>query len=323
MNNLYIIGNGFDLFHGLDTSYESFANYLSCVNRDLYDLIIKYYRLPDISILKSMDNNYAKWSSFELAIANLRYEEVLEDFAGSAADLSSEDFSDRDWHTYQIDMEIIIQKLTSNLISIFNDFISYTSYPNKNDISILNIKSESLFLNFNYTDTLEKYYSDYNNLICYIHGKSSKKSVKLILGHGTEPSQFKSESPKPPYNLCEFELQKWREFMSDSYDFSYQSAKNEILSYYFKTFKNSKLIIEKNIKFFNKMSLVESVYVLGHSISTVDINYFEAVVKHVKQDAIWYVTYYSDLEKQEHFKTLKALSIREKYIFQIKMNELK
>ena len=46
MDTLYIIGNGFDLFHGLNTSYKSFGFYLKGKHSEIYDYLIEYYGLP-------------------------------------------------------------------------------------------------------------------------------------------------------------------------------------------------------------------------------------------------------------------------------------
>lgn len=323
MNNLYIIGNGFDIYHGLDTKYQSFAKFLSRTDEEVYDLILSYYGLPDISEDQVSDEEYAAWATFELALADLDYEQVLDDHSDAIANPGSEDFRDRDWHTYQIEMELIIEKLTKRLISIFNTFIINVKYPNNIDDRRLNITSNNLFLNFNYTDTLERYYEVDSKEICYIHEKSSKNDCKIILGHGTDPANFNVKDPSPPEGLSEDELDQWREHMSDQYDYSYESAKDEILSYYTKAFKNTISIIDQNIKFFENLRDVEKIYVLGHSISRVDIKYFEAVKKNTHQEVKWFVTYYSDYEKQEHLEVLTEIGVKSDNIIQLKMTELK
>jgi hypothetical protein len=68
---------------------------------------------------------------------------------------------------------------------------------------------------------------------------------------------------------------------------------------------------------------VENIYVLSHSISTVDIKYFEAVKKYTTQEAKWHVTYYSDIEEQKHLEALTALGIKAENIVQLKMGELR
>jgi hypothetical protein len=322
MKNLYIIGNGFDIYHGLDTKYQSFAKYLSRTDSEVYDLLLNYYGLPDISEDPVSDEEYAAWATFELALADLDYEQVLDDNSGSIANPASEDFRDRDWHTYQIEMELIIEKLTKRLISIFNSFILNIKYPSNIDDRRLNISSKNLFLNFNYTTTLEKYYKVDGEEICYIHEKSSQEDCKIILGHGTDPESFKVKNPKPPKGLSEEELDQWREDMSDQYDYSYESAKDEILSYYTTAFKNTLSIIENNVKFFESLGDVESIYVLGHSISSVDIKYFEAVKKYTNQELTWFVTYYSDYEKQKHLEALTEIGVKPYNIIQLRMTEI-
>jgi hypothetical protein len=219
-------------------------------------------------------------------------------------------------------MELIIEKLTKRLISVFNSFILETKYPSSIDDRKLKIIPESQFLNFNYTSTLEQYYEVDNNRVCYIHEKSVESDCKIILGHGTDPSNFEVKDPEPPEGLSDEELYEWRENMSDQYDFSYQSAKDEILSYYTKAFKNALSIIDKNTKFFESLTEVENIYVLGHSISSIDIKYFEAVSKHAINGAKWHVTYYSDYEKQRHLAALTEIGIKSENLIQLKMNEL-
>lgn len=323
MKNLYIIGNGFDLYHGLDTRYQTFAKYLAKKDNEVYELFLTYYGLPDISEDPITDEEYAAWATFELALADLDYEQVLDDHSDSIANPGADDFRDRDWHTYQIEMEMIIEKLTDKLIADFNAFILNVNYPNSIDDKKINILPQSLFLNFNYTNTIEKYYNISTNAICYIHNKAKVTDSNIILGHGTDPANFIEKDPEPPENLSEEELEQWRDAMSDQYDYSYDSAKSEILSYYTKAFKNTENIINQNSDFFKKLSNVENVYVLGHSISEVDIKYFETVVNTAKKEANWFVTYYSDYEKQKHLDTLTKLGIKPQNLTQIKMEDLK
>jgi hypothetical protein len=323
MKNLYIIGNGFDLYHGLDTKYQSFAKYLAKKDNEVYELFLKYYGLPDISEDIVTKEEYAAWATFELSLANLDYEQVLDDHSDSIANPGADDFRDRDWHAYQIEMEMIIEKLTQKLIEKFNTFILNVNYPNNIDDKKINIHPQNLILNFNYTSTIEKYYNISEYDICYIHNKATKNDFKIILGHGTDPVNFLVKNPEPPENLSEEELERWRDAIADQYDFSYESAKSEILKYYTKAFKNTDNIIIQNSPFFKKLSNVENVYVLGHSISEVDIKYFETVVNTVKKDAKWFVTYYCDHEKQKHFEALMNLGIVSQNLTQLKMEELK
>ena len=145
----------------------------------------------------------------------------------------------------------------------------------------------------------------------------------LFLVHGTDPSNFIEKEEEPPQGLSEEEFYEWREQKADEYDYSYESAKQEILSYYTTAFKNTASIIENNIDFFTSITEVEKVIVLGHSISEVDLKYFEILKAKLNENVIWSVSYYSELEKQMHKETLLQLGINDTNIIQIKITDLK
>lgn len=323
MKNLYIIGNGFDLYHGLDTRYQSFGKYLADKNKEVYSLVLKYFSLPNIAKSEVTEEEYAAWASFEHALANLDYEQVLDDFSGSVACPGSDDFRDRDWNTYTIDMELIIEKLTKKLIFYFNNFILNVAYPPEIDGKRIRMFSKSLFLNFNYTETIEKYYGINEDDICYIHNKAKVSDSNIILGHGTNPDSFIIDDDGPPQDLSEEDLERWHDYMGTYYDFSYESAKSEILTYYTKAFKDIENIINQNRSFFKRLSNIENVYVLGHSMSEVDIKYFQTIVDLMNRNIRWFVTYYGEFEKQQHLRTLLDLGIKSSNFTQLKLEELK
>ncbi|MEW4925784.1 bacteriophage abortive infection AbiH family protein [Algibacter sp. 2305UL17-15] len=323
MKNLYIIGNGFDMYHGLDTKYQSFAKFLSKENNEIYELILTYYGLPDISENPVSDDEYNLWSSFELALADLDYEQVLEDKSDYAANPGSPDFRDRDWHSYQIEMELIIDKLTNGLISVFNSFILNVEFPVSINEYQIELEASSVFLNFNYTNTLERYYEILENNICYIHNKVKAEKSDIILGHGTDPENFKEEKVVPPTGLSDEEMQQWEEHMSDQFDLSYEDAKGEILSYYTHAFKNTQTAIDKNIDFFNSLENVQNIFVLGHSMSEVDIKYFEKIVSISKGNPNWVVSYHREDEKEKYLNILIHLGIVKNKAKQIKIDDLR
>ncbi|EKG1107896.1 hypothetical protein O1O41_004383, partial [Escherichia coli] len=45
---LYVIGNGFDVHHGLDTRYTSFGLYLKNNYWETYELLLDYYGFADL-----------------------------------------------------------------------------------------------------------------------------------------------------------------------------------------------------------------------------------------------------------------------------------
>lgn len=323
MKILYIIGNGFDIHHGLDTRYQSFANYLAKNNSEVYDLLLNYYGLPDITNPELTDEEYALWSRFEQALSDLDYLSVLDDNSDLIASPGAEDFRDRDWHSYQIEMELIIKDLTTTLINDFNTFILEVEYESIPDDTLIKLEENSHFLNFNYTETLQENYGIPEGRITYIHNRANAGNCMLILGHGTDPSNFIEKEEEPPEGLSDEEFHEWREQKANEYDFSYESAKQEILSYYTKAFKNTAAIIESNNVFFTNLTEVKKVIVLGHSISEVDLKYFEVLKAKLNENVNWSVSYYSELEKQMHNKTLLQLGIKDTNFIQIKIKDLK
>ena len=323
IKNLYIIGNGFDLYHGLDTKYQTFAKYLKKKDSEIYDLLLNYYGLSDVSEGQINDKNDAEWANFESALADLDYAQILDDNSDLAANSFDPNFRDSDWHTYQIEMQTIVEKLTDELIFHFNAFILDIIYPENICNKKIKLKLDSLFINFNYTITLEKYYNIDNSKICYIHNKSVNSESKIYLGHGIDPSNFEGKDEEPPEGLDYDELDEWRNDMAKKYEYSRASAKHEILSYYRKSFKNTKEIIENHKNFFKKIDKIENVFVLGHSISLVDLEYFKFIIKNIKKKAKWYVSYNNEEERKKHMNTLLELGIMRENIKQIRIEDLK
>lgn len=323
MKKMYVIGNGFDLHHGLNTRYQSFAFYLAEDNREIYNLLNTYYGLPDITNPKTTDDEYGQWSRFEEALADLDYQGVLEDNSDLIANPASDDFRDRDWHSYQIEMELIIKQLTTELKANFNKFILNVAYDKDlSAVKLLDISKDSIFLNFNYTETLEKYYNIDPALIKYIHNKADNLNVNIILGHGTDPEGFNEPEETPPDGLTPEELDEWNEQKGEEYDFSYEMAKQEILGYYFASFKDTQSIIHDSTDFFDSLKSIEEVYVLGHSISHVDIEYFIKLKSSLPNTIKWVVSYFSERERNAHLEALLGLGIAPNNIRQIKLVDL-
>jgi hypothetical protein len=322
--NLYIIGNGFDMYHGLDTSYQSFAFFMKKNYSEIYGLLIKYYDLPDLNPDDAKSYKDPHWGDFEKALAGLDFETVLDDGSNYVSDPSSPDFTDGDWGSYQIEMERIVNNLTIDLCKSFKEFILSVQFPDSVDNKLLLLENNSVFLNFNYTDTLEKYYFVNRSRILYIHGKAKNSNEKIILGHGVHPSTFKEKEKEPPDGLNEEQLEMWREQMSDNYSYSYELGKDELMSYFNASYKSTDEIIKEHTLFFNILKDVKKIFVLGHSISEVDQPYFQKVIQSVDdKKATWIVSYFSDEAYNSHLKKLFAFGLEKEQIRLIKMEALK
>lgn len=65
----------------------------------------------------------------------------------------------------------------------------------------------------------------------------------------------------------------------------------------------------KITKTFLRLSNVDEVYVLGHSLADVDLPYFYKLTQSVKPDAKWVATFYDFKDEQYHSDTLKGMGI--------------
>lgn len=332
---LYIIGNGFDLYHGLDTRYQKFAFYLQDNYRKIYELFITYYRLPELD-RKDPNSKYDPlWAEFEKALADLDFETMLVDNSDYLANPSSEDFRDSDWHTYQVEMKMNVDELTTEMRKAFKEFILSVEFPDSVDDKFLALERDAVYISFNYTNTLERYYRIRSEQILYIHGKAINPHEELVLGHGVPPETFKEKQKREmPDGLNEQQMEEWRDEMARNYDYSFEAGKAELMDYFHKSYKSTAEIIQQNKSFFDALDAVEKVIVLGHSLAEVDQPYLTKVVSSidprccvcrflVPKKVDWVVSYYSAKERDSHLRKLKRMCIRKKHIQLVKMEELK
>jgi len=114
VNKLYIIGNGFDLHHGLKTRYCDFVSYLKKKNKELYCHLVHYINVESENKL---------WSDFEDNLAKLDAERILSDYSDRLPDYTSDEFRDRDKYVFPDIMEEYLEKLTQGLGEDFDYFI--------------------------------------------------------------------------------------------------------------------------------------------------------------------------------------------------------
>lgn len=316
MSKLYIIGNGFDLHHGLSTSYTDFEHHLKTHHIQLLDSLNKYYSFA------RFDQDL--WSKFEENLANLDKDGLI-DYLSEYYD----DTSDRGRNAMGIETETYLKLLTNGLRREFSEFILKAETKIIDRIKKIPIDIDAKFISFNYTNTLEKYYLIPNDNIFYIHGIAREKEG-IILGHSTDPELFIDENtePTPPKDASEETLEQWYEYMSDQHNPIYDDCMSTVNKYFLSSFKDTKNIIEENSLFFDDLSDIKEVFIYGHSMSEVDIAYIEEVVSKVKSDCHWSISYFGKNEKEEIEKkeeieySLEDLNISSEYYQLIKLTDL-
>lgn len=279
IRHLYIIGNGFDLHHGIPSSYNNYKNWLSLRWLPLYDEIARSFIGAD---------KVAWWSDFENSLAKLDIQ----------YDLSIIQFQD-----YEVD-GIVIEgcnrptRLDAMFSAIKHTFTVWAKGLNDLFSSVqpdmnLNIDSSALYLTFNYTNTLQDIYQIPDNQIYHIHG-NAKTGEELVLGHG-ETGDF---YPKEQFEIVDFK--------NDPYKIAEQITALK---------KPTSEIIAKNRNLFNSLSDVENITIYGFSFSSIDMPYIKEIIKHIKPNVKWYIYVRSDGEIERIEKMEELMPFAVKYIY--------
>lgn len=318
---LYIIGNGFDLYHWLETetypntSYQNFAYYLKQHKREIFDWLVTTCALPHDPL--GNNSGGSEWNNFEKAIGEFEGEEILEHCQNYMDDSDPHRSGEASWEAQRI-----VSDLTDNLKDSLRSFIVSLPYPADISSISLPIDPDALFLSFNYTDTLERYYNVSANNICYIHGKAMMEA-SLQIGHNISQAEIEQEetSSMPP-NLTPEQEEAWQDEMNSEYSRSGELTIGAINCYWEKSFKNAEENIEKNKSFFDRCEGVVEVIVMGHSLSEVDLPYFDKIQKRTHQYATWKVSYHDEVRKAGLVDSLIGLGVSKEKVTLFKLPSL-
>ncbi len=282
---LYIIGNGFDIHHGINSRYSDFRDYLLGVDNSLHNLITEYIPIRE------------NWSDLEQALADTDSESIIDYASQFLESYGADDWSDAYHHDYQYEIDKIVEGLSANLKTRFTEWVKQLYIPNRAEVEgqIISINKTAKFLSFNYTPTLSAIYGVPKDNILFIHGKAENPNQEIVLGHAWKPSIL------PKDNLSDEDTDP-RVFEG-----------NEIINRYFKsTFKDVESIIKANRSFFASIRTVTNIYILGHSFSTVDIDYFKEIIKNINIGRVkWKISFYGNDELDRHRVTIKELGIND------------
>lgn len=140
---------------------------------------------------------------------------------------------------------------------------------------------DSVFINFNYTKTLENLYGINQHNILHIHG-CVDEDEDFILGHGKGYEELKSintvDLPEPPEDLSAEELSEfYEEHASDGQMLHEQLAEDAAISGVASQRKPVEEIIKKHSQFFNTLAKITNIHVYGLSLSEIDVPYLQHI----------------------------------------------
>ena len=292
---LYIIGNGFDLMHGVNSSYRAFRDFLG-KNSDLRYKLELYLKSDDI------------WADFEDALGHINMDMMANpDVIGDMLDATGFFKDDSRAAEYNMALEMAaepMRAITEDLEKRFRMWIEKLE-PGTNDRPLKMLFHDDKVLCFNYTEFVEELYGVSESNVCYIHGcrrrKKGHQREKLILGH--TPG-----APEDEYALIRG-LKRKKSYRSQVIDVAQEGVIGLISEYDEKLTKDCQSIISAHSSFFKSLADVTNVFVIGHSISPVDWDYFLEVAKNAP-DAHWYFGCHGihDLENTQHLSDVLGIN---------------
>ena len=259
---LLVLGNGFDLMHGVKSSYYSFRDSMGKHN-ELRSTLEEYLDVEDV------------WWSFEFALSRIDVKRM----ANSVAVESALDFFDG-YHPEEdaagyfaaIDsaagpMDMICRELPRSFRKWVNSLTWGTD-----DLPLKNIIRNPYVLCFNYTEFIESEYGVSHDKVCYIHGCRQNKNQPLILGHlegaGDDMYEFEDIYTQARKNPL---VQLAQDNIIDKIAYCDQSLT-----------KHCGEIISKNSGFFDGLGNIENIIIIGHSLANVDREYFREIIRRNK-----------------------------------------
>ena len=228
MNRIIVIGNGFDLAHGLRTSYSNFIDWVKykiIKNPDEYFEHISLSEMnpcfgtdtPKASSFfqryykgtKNLDEFIRECNKCKFVYRNNFLEHLINTLnLKNWVDIEEEYFKELNicFQDYKKDENIDpIKKLNQDFAQIKDDLEEYLCGENGKNVTIneklnsitkkFDLNDNILFLNFNYTSYV-KYYAQHNMQIIHIHGELKNEKNPIIFGYGNEDNDIYKEINK-------------------------------------------------------------------------------------------------------------------------------
>ena len=289
--NLYIIGNGFDLHHGVRCDFEDFMKWLKKNDKSLFTDLTQVYDDAE-------NNNW--WRDFENSLAQLN----INYYANKKGNLYDPEYikdgSIEEKTEYA--SQRVIEEFGKIKDSLRNDFQNWLSMAYENCFKNKKIQfpnEDSIFLTFNYTKTLEDIYEIDAKRIYHIHGVIDDKD-SMEVGHGLGEEELNDMLIGQEPRIGEV----WNNRLNRMVRLQIVKPKHKELAALSSIEslvtlkKDVEGCINKNQVFFNEILDVERIYVYGFSFSYIDIPYLEKIIRRTKPETHWVISWYSQEDKR-------------------------
>ncbi len=289
---LYIIGNGFDIMHGVRSRYSDFRDSMG-KNNNLRWQLETYLKSDSL------------WSDFEEALAHINGSAILD-----TVDMWLDNFDAYDEDAQAADFFAAIDIATNPATEIahalpirFRQWVE-SLRPTEEPVWVDVFKPESKYLTFNYTEFLETMYHIPSQAITYIHGCRKNKKQELILGHAPNANEFDDWLPTLP--IPNYKSSRKR-YMIDS---ALDVASRNLINYDEATTKDTHAIIKNHDSFFTELADIKNIVVIGHSLSLVDYPYFKEIISKNNNIENWIISWYSSRDLENIIEFASHMNLR-------------
>lgn len=330
---LYICGNGFDLHHGLKTSYQDYKKYLE---GEHLDIIVDFEY-----IVKQNDDRVVSWSSIEESL-KINYVKMLLRYAD--LDSSYENFKqyyDPNYLHVHNNLEDTFKRLTSFITNFTGKFLLdwLRSIDVSKAVPNLDLTNEDMYVCFNYTSTLQHVYGIHKENILYIHGaldnlqdidrqveevrKEEIKEMSKEIGYKEASKYWKMVEGPSYYSLLirselkfgavidkKSEIEKLKHQYSGDGEFNdFLTPSIRVIEEYID--KSTKSLSEnyRRLMSFVAQKNIDTVVIMGHSLLSVDYPYYKHIILPLLKNKYWiFKSYNGDIAEIEKFVKIAGIS---------------
>ena len=288
MSKFCIVGNGFDISHGLQSRYSDFLQYVCDYHHDMFHRIGAMFGEGNPSFLwQDFENNLINFSVNRSIMNNVRrLINHARQNQGRALDLYTS-------------LENACDGLFNDIGLLFREWI-HDTLVNRNVERKYELSNEDYYLTFNYTNILEATYNIPSAHICHIHHNlCNNDGIMPVFGHGT-----------------------LEEDIEDRVSFD-ENATNEIIAcganpenikdVYISLLKDFKKKTEEGMEMLTGFihdinnDNVEEVLILGHSMGDSDKAYFDLLAERITPQTPISISYYNEQERHSLFQKVENI----------------
>ena len=286
-HQLIIVGNGFDVNHGIPSSYAHFKTWLSNNDKELFDFLERY-----------IDVAGDWWNGFERSLSEIDVPKLIRE-----TPLENRPVDPRIPPSFSHPASWRLDSVRRAISLKFTEWVkTLDSVEIKKKIDL---PETCLYISFNYTDTLERVYGVKENRIVYIHGKASRGD-DLIYGHGK--NQFVLENDV---------MKKYHLYRSDDFFTAgtYGNSESELTSHISYWQKPIQIGLYYDVLRPAVLGTIK-VCVYGLSFSEVDYPYLQWIAER-NINLRWRVSWHTEKDKERIRNTFRALRVKEYEMFEM------